>query len=132
VESEGHEEKYRAAIKVEYPQMNRSAKDGKRSSLHYGGEGVTHPPIEPGCMRAARYGRFERDPRRTRRVLEKSQDKRPYKRRAKWVAMLDELSDSRVVLEALRKECDPEKQDSMVSWGRRLTNVVGKRKEVSE
>ncbi len=112
--------------------MNRSAKDGTRSSLQYGGEGAIHPPIEPRCVRAARYGRFERDPRRTRRVLDRSQDNRPYKRRAKWGAMLDELSDSRIVPEALRKQCDPLIQDSKVSWGRRLTEVVGMREEVSE
>jgi hypothetical protein len=80
--------------------MNRSAKDGARSSLHYGGEGVTHPPIVPRCVRAARYGRCERDPRRTRRVLEWQQDKRPYKRGAKWEVKSGELSDSRIVPEA--------------------------------
>ena len=44
--------------------MNRSAKDGARSSPHYGGEGVTHSPIVPRCLLTARYGRFMRDPRR--------------------------------------------------------------------
>jgi hypothetical protein len=44
--------------------MNRSAKDGIRSSPHYGGEGVTHSPIVPRCLLTARYGRFMRDPRR--------------------------------------------------------------------
>ncbi len=113
--------------------MNRSAKDGKRSSLHYGGEGITHPPIEPRCVRAARYGRFERDPRRTRRVLDRSQDTRPYKRRAKCGATLDELSDSCVVPEVPQKRDDPDKgRDSKVSWGRRLTNVVGMREEDRE
>jgi len=33
VESEGHEEQYRAVIEGATPQMNRSAKDGTRSSL---------------------------------------------------------------------------------------------------
>ena len=68
MESEGHEEKYRAVIEGEILQMNRSAKDGARLSLHYEGEGVTHPPIIPRCLRAARYGRFVCDPRRTCRV----------------------------------------------------------------
>ena len=45
--------------------MNRSAKDGARLSLHYGGESDTHSPVAPRCVRTARYGRFERDPRRT-------------------------------------------------------------------
>src|ERR1019366_6558058 len=45
VGSEGHEEKYRAVIEGAIPKMNRSAKGGTRSSLHYGGEGVLiHPP----------------------------------------------------------------------------------------
>src|SRR5260370_42567654 len=51
------------------PTMNRSAKDGERSSPHYGGEGVTHSPIEPRCLLTARYGRFMRDPRRPVGVL---------------------------------------------------------------
>ena len=40
VGSEGFEEKHRAVIEEATLQMNRSAKDGTRSSLHYGGEGV--------------------------------------------------------------------------------------------
>ena len=35
-ESEGHEEKLRAAIEGATPRMNRSAKAGARSSPHYG------------------------------------------------------------------------------------------------
>jgi len=42
VESEGHEEKYRAVIEGATPKMNWSAKGGTRSSLQYRGEGVTH------------------------------------------------------------------------------------------
>lgn len=50
VESEGHEEKYRAVIDGGYPEMNRSAKGGARSSLHYEGEGVLiHPPHQGVC-----------------------------------------------------------------------------------
>ena len=79
---------------------NRSAKDGARSSLHYGGEGATHPPIVPRCVRAARCGRSMRYPGRARRVPEWCQDKRPYKRKAKWEAKLGEQSDGRVVPEA--------------------------------
>ena len=47
-ESEGFAEKYRAVIEWGRPLMNRSAKDGIRSSPHYGGEGVTHSPIVQG------------------------------------------------------------------------------------
>ena len=49
--------------------MNRSAKDGIRSSPQYGGEGVTHSPIVPRCLLTARYGDFMRDPRRPAGVL---------------------------------------------------------------
>ena len=55
-ESEGYAEKYRAVIDWGRPRMNRSAKDGIRSSPHYGGEGVTHSPIAPRCFLAARFG----------------------------------------------------------------------------
>lgn len=61
--------------------MNRSAKDGARSSRHYGGEGVSYPPVVPRCVRAARYGRSRRDPGRARRVLGWHRDQRPYKSR---------------------------------------------------
>ena len=50
VESEGHAEKHRAVTKGATPLMNRSAKGGARSSLHYGGEGVLiHPPHQGVC-----------------------------------------------------------------------------------
>lgn len=46
--SEGLEEKYQAVIEL----MNRSAKDGVRSSPHYGGEGVPiHPSNQGVCGR---------------------------------------------------------------------------------
>src|SRR4029453_13322840 len=44
------------------PTMNRSAKEGARSSRHYGDEGAIHPPLVPRCVRAARSGRARRDP----------------------------------------------------------------------
>ena len=49
VESEGHEEKYRAVIEGQ-PAMNRSANGGDRSSLLHSGEGVLiHPPHQGVC-----------------------------------------------------------------------------------
>jgi hypothetical protein len=51
VESEGFEEKYRAVIEGAIPLMNWSAKDGVRSSLHYGGEGVLIHPSHQGVCR---------------------------------------------------------------------------------
>jgi ribosomal protein L32 len=52
------------------PTMNRSAKEGTRSSRHYGDEGAIHPPLEPWCVRAARSGRTRRDPRRSQWMLD--------------------------------------------------------------
>ena len=50
VESEGHEEKCRAVIDEGCLKMNRSAKGGTRSSLHYGGGCVLiHPPHQGVC-----------------------------------------------------------------------------------
>src|SRR5450756_2432043 len=63
------------------PMMNRSAKDGARSSPHYGGEGVTHSPIVPRCLLTARYGRFMRDPRRPAWVPAQRPGKRQLKLR---------------------------------------------------
>ena len=50
VGSEGFEEKHRAVIEEATPLMNRSAKDGARSSPHYGDEGVLiHPSNQGVC-----------------------------------------------------------------------------------
>ena len=68
VESEGHEENCRAVVEGDIPLTNRSAKGGTRSSLLHAGEGATHPPTAPGCVRTARQGRSVRDPRRTHAV----------------------------------------------------------------
>jgi hypothetical protein len=64
VRSEGLEENHRVVIKGAIPEMNRSAKDGQWSSLHYGGEGVGFQPIGPRCLRATRWGRGMCDPGR--------------------------------------------------------------------
>src|SRR6185437_9426713 len=61
------------------PKMNRSAKGGTRSSLHYGGEGVSHSPTAPRCLRTARYGRTVRDLRRTDAISGRHRSKRTYK-----------------------------------------------------
>jgi hypothetical protein len=103
---------------------NRSAQGGVRSSLHYGGEGDLIHPTVPRCLRAARYGRFMRDPRRTLLVLGWRQDKGPYKGGPKWETMSGESSDNRIVPEARGKPCDRE-IGSRMGWGRRLAKEVG-------
>ena len=59
--------------------MNWSAKDGARSSPHYGGEGVSIHPSHQRCVQTARYGRTTRDPRRPRTVLGWHRGKPTYK-----------------------------------------------------
>src|ERR1700746_600617 len=52
VESEGHEEKYRAVIDGGCPEDEPVGQRWARSSLHYGGEGVLiHPPHQGVCGR---------------------------------------------------------------------------------
>jgi hypothetical protein len=52
VESEGHEEKYRAVIDGGCPADEPVGQRWARSSLHYGGEGVLiHPPHQGVCGR---------------------------------------------------------------------------------
>jgi len=52
VESEGHEEKYRAVIDGGHPNDEPVGQRWDRSSLHYGGEGVLiHPPHQGVCGR---------------------------------------------------------------------------------
>ena len=60
--------------------MNWSAEGGTRSRLQYRGEGVTHSPTAPRCLRTARYGRTMRDLRRSGGVLGWHPSKRTYKR----------------------------------------------------
>src|SRR5208283_623241 len=57
VESEGHEEKYRAVINGGHPNDEPVGQRWARSSLHYGGEGdLIHPPHQGVC---GRHGREE-------------------------------------------------------------------------
>ena len=52
MESEGHEEKYRAVIDGGHPDDEPVGQGGARSSRHYGDEGVLiHPPHHGVCGR---------------------------------------------------------------------------------
>ena len=73
--------------------MNWSAKDGARSSPHYGGEGVSIHPSHLRCVQTARYGRTTRDPRRhLARSSAGTEVSRPISLTAKWKAMSCEES----------------------------------------
>ena len=99
VESEGFAEKYRAVIEGATPLMNRSAKGGARSSLHYGGEGVLiHPPYQGVC---GRHGTEDLGvtPGGLNRFPSGVGISNPISE-AKWEVMPGEQSDSRIVPEA--------------------------------
>ena len=80
VESEGHEEKYRAVVEGSYPKDEPVGQRWGKVEPALWGRRRSHPPTAPRCLRTARYGRSVRDPRRTRPVLGWHREKRPYKR----------------------------------------------------
>jgi len=98
--------------------MNWSAKDGARSSLHYGGEGVfIHPSYQGVCRR---HGTEEQrvTPGGLVRFSEGTEVSRPISHLVKWKAMPCEESDDRIVLQSRRKPRDCE-SGSRVCWGSR-------------
>ena len=79
--------------------MNRSAKDGARSSRHYGGEGVlTHPSHQGVCER---HGTEDLDVTPGGLVVFPGGAgiTDPISRKAKWERMHGEQSDNRIVPE---------------------------------
>jgi len=78
-ESEGHAEKYRAAVKGSHPHDEPVGQRWGKVEPALWWRRRSHPPTEPRCLRAARYGRPARDPRRTRRVPGWHRGKQPYK-----------------------------------------------------
>ncbi len=81
VESEGHEEKYRAAIDGGYPNDEPVGQTWGKVEPALWWRRRSHPPPIPRCLRTARYGRTTRDLGRTRAVSEWYRNKRPYKRK---------------------------------------------------
>jgi hypothetical protein len=110
---------------------NRSAKDGARSSRHYGGEGVlTHPSYQGVCER---HGTEDLDvtPGGLASFPVGPGITAPISRETKWERMRCESSDGCIVPEACRKT-GHRASGSEVGWGRRSAEVVGTRNEVSE
>ncbi len=110
---------------------NRSAKDGARSSRHYGGEGVlTNPSYQGVCER---HGTEDLDvtPGGLVSFPGGIGITDPISRETKWERMRCESSDSRIVPKACRKAGD-RGRGSRLGWGRRLAEVIGARCEGSE
>jgi hypothetical protein len=128
VESEGHAEKDRAVIEGATPQMNWSAEDGIWSSLQYRGEGITHSPIAPRCLRTARYGRTMRDLRRTGGVSDGTRVSGP-------ISESETASNAQPVvglphsIRGIVKSCATEESATEVGRRRGQVKAVGKRKE---
>ena len=111
--------------------MNRSAKDGARSSRHYGGEGILiHPSHQGVCER---HGTEDLDVTPGGLVVFPGGTgiTDPISREAKWERMHGEQSDNRIVLQARRKPGD-RASGGRVCRGSRLAEVVGARRGMSE
>jgi hypothetical protein len=80
VESEGHEEKYRAVIDGGYPEEEPVGQRWGKVEPALRRRRRSHSPTAPRCLRMARYGRTMRDLRRTDRVSGWHRSKQTYKR----------------------------------------------------
>src|SRR5512135_1988116 len=78
-ESERPAEKYRAVIEGSHPHDEPVGQRWGQVEPALWGRRRSHPPTAPRCLRAARYGRSRRDPRRTRAVPGWHREQRPYK-----------------------------------------------------
>src|ERR1700687_5659774 len=80
-ESEGHEEKCRAAIDGDHPQDEPVGPRWGKVESALLRRRRSHSPTAPRCLRAARHGRTARDLRRTGRVSGWHRSKRTYKQK---------------------------------------------------
>jgi hypothetical protein len=80
VESEGHEEKYRAVIDGGCPADEPVGQRWDKVEPALWRRRRSHSPTAPRCLRTARYGRTVRDLRRTDRVSGWHRSKQTYKR----------------------------------------------------
>src|ERR1022692_456472 len=80
VESEGHEEKYRAIIDGGYLDDEPVGQRWGKVEPALRRRRRSHSPTAPRCLRMARYGRTARDLRRTDRVSGWHRSKQTYKR----------------------------------------------------
>jgi hypothetical protein len=81
VESEGHEEQYRAVIDGGYPEEEPVGQRWGKVEPALWRRRRSHSPTAPRCLRMARYGRTVRDLRRTDRVSGWHRSKQAYKRK---------------------------------------------------
>src|SRR5450631_551794 len=100
VESEGHEEKYRAVIDGGYPEDEPVGQRWGKVEPALWRRRRSHSPTAPRCLRTARYGRTARDLRRTLTVLGWHRDKWTNKRKRNGKRCRVSSRTARVVPEA--------------------------------
>src|SRR5450432_1422426 len=91
VESEGHEEKYRAVIDGGHPEDELVGQRRGKVEPALWRRRRSHSPAAPRCLRTARYGRTTCDLRRTGRVSGWHRSKQTYKRERsrEWIVDAD-------------------------------------------
>src|ERR1700757_2158643 len=88
MESEGHAENYRAVVDGGCPDDEPVGQRWGKVEPALWRRRRSHSPTAPRCLRTARYGRTECDPRRTGTARGWHRGKQAYKRGAKWRAVL--------------------------------------------
>src|SRR6266481_3361565 len=128
MESEGHEEKYRAVIDGDNPQDEPVGQRWGKVESALLGRRRSHSPTAPRCLRTARYRRTTRDLRRTDRVPGWHWGKRTYKRKRNG----ERRSVSSPTAEQYLKRDEShvtERSATRVGRGRQPAKMVRKRKE---
>ena len=131
MESEGHEEKYRAVIDGGCPADEPVGQRWDKVEPALWRRRRSHSPTAPRCLRTARYGRTVRDLRRTGRVSGRHRSKRTYKR---------ERNGERCTVSSRAAEKYQKHGESHVTGqpatemgrGRQPTKMAGRRKKTSE
>src|SRR5450755_4988631 len=100
VESEGHEEKYRAVIDGGHPEDEPVGQRWDKVEPALRRRRRSHSPTEPRCLRTARYGRTARDLRRTDTVCGWHRNKWTNKRKRNGKRCCVSSRTARVVPEA--------------------------------
>src|SRR3954447_2198755 len=128
VESEGHEEKYRAVIDGGHPEDEPDGQRWGKVEPALRRRRRSHSPTAPRCWRTARYGRTTRDLRRTDRVSGWHRSKWTYK----WKRSGERSPVSSRTTEQYLKHGESyvtEQSAAEMGRGRQSTKRVGKEEE---
>src|SRR2546430_16474415 len=131
MESERHEENYRAVIDGGCPEDEPVGQRWGKVEPALWRRRHTHSPTAPRCLRTAREGRTRRDLRRTGRVSGWHRSKRAHKRMRKGERG---SGSSRTAEQYLKRSerCVTEQSATRVGRGRQPTKMVRKRRKPDE